>query len=398
MPFEFSEEKRTVVRLRQGDATACYHLSKGLAHWILRRHGTGTSYRPGLLDLPPGTEVIEELTLDQVQQHTGYPAKTTSVVKDSGTWDGILAALGLPLAGDNENDAAVAPAPPLAQPPEAEGMGRRIIPATDMRHLYMVLKDFSSAEFHAAMAREAERAPVPRRLAERFRTSVDQFSVYCNVEESFYPDDRPDVPQPADLQEIESTYALTGLLLHQCSRIGEVVNAPELSFTYVDREIIPARTTGGAVYADGRPAVTGKRLDWLLATRRDHHPIIAEVKVGNDMNPFYALVQMLMYAAELVTLNQARRLIRCYEALQIAGLDGLGDNDLPSVDLYLVLCDYNQRSPVRGELFEVTERLCECLMEEPAATSHIRRIACLDAHLDDQGHLRFSQLFHYPRR
>ena len=34
-------------------------------------------------------------------------------------------------------------------------------------------------------------------------------------------------------------------------------------------------------------------------------------------NPFYALVQMLMYAAELVTRNQAKRLTRHYEQLLI---------------------------------------------------------------------------------
>jgi hypothetical protein len=93
MSFEFNKEKRTVVRLKQGDVQACYHLSKGASNWILRRHGTGTSYRPGLLDLDPDTSPMEGLTLDQVQQRTGQPAKTVSVVTSSGTWDQILAEL-----------------------------------------------------------------------------------------------------------------------------------------------------------------------------------------------------------------------------------------------------------------------------------------------------------------
>ena len=390
--FRFNDDKKTVVKLRQGDATACYHLSKGSTNWILRRHGTGNSYRPGLLDLPPGNAVIEELTLDQVQQHTGYFAKTTSVVKDSGTWDQILAKL--EAVADN-GGGANRPAAALTPPPDTEGLCRRIIPATDMRHFYLLLQDFNSVDFHAAMAREAERAPVPQRLAQRFRTSVEQFSVYCNVEEPFHPAARPDLPQPGELLEIASTTALTGLLRDQCDGIGEVANDPELNFNYVDREIVPTRNTGGAEFGDGG---SGKRLDWLLANQQDRRPIIAEVKVSNDMNPFYALVQMLMYAAELVTRDQARRLLRHYELLRIPELDGPGDEDLPSVDLYLVLCNYNWRNQVRSELFEVTERLCERLMEQPAITSHIRRIACLDARLDDQRHLRFQKLFHYSRQ
>ncbi len=91
--FHFNDEKRTVVKLQQGDVMTCYHLSKGQADWILRRHGKGNSYRPGLLDLAPGTDVKEELTLDCVQELTGCPAKATSIVKDSAAWDKILAGL-----------------------------------------------------------------------------------------------------------------------------------------------------------------------------------------------------------------------------------------------------------------------------------------------------------------
>ena len=51
--------------------------------------------------------------------------------------------------------------------------------------------------------------------------------------------------------EISGTTKLTELLRHQCAGIGNIANAPELSFTYVD-QIIPTRTTGGARFSDGR--------------------------------------------------------------------------------------------------------------------------------------------------
>ena len=54
--------------------------------------------------------------------------------------------------------------------------------------------------------------------------------------------------------------------------------------------------------------------------REDRRPIIAEVKVGNDMNPFYALIQTLMYAAELATFNQATRLQQHYDQVRFPEL------------------------------------------------------------------------------
>jgi hypothetical protein len=80
-----------------------------------------------------------------------------------------------------------------------------------------------------------------------------------------------------------------------------VIDNPELNFSFVDRELVPTRTTHERFFENGEPANCFRRLDWLLANAQDRLPIIAEVKVRNDKNPFSALVQLLMYAAELVT-------------------------------------------------------------------------------------------------
>lgn len=120
---------------------------------------------------------------------------------------------------------------------------------------------------------------------------------------------------------------------------------------------------------------------------------MAEVKVGNDKNPFYGLIQTLMYAAELVTFNQTTRLTNHYPQLQFPEVINDG---IPALDIYLVLCNYNWRSDVRTGIIEVTERLCESLMEEPAITSHIRRIACLECSMKEE-RLRFTRLFRFDR-
>jgi hypothetical protein len=389
--FNFNDDKVTVVRTEEGGAGKWYHLSKGQANWYLRRHGTKTRYQPGLLDLAEDARVVREMTLSEVAQATGYRAGDLSVEKASEEWDRILDALETP-AHDS-----VGHGPPPVGPAVEDGLGgghgaERIIPVTDMRCLYMVLQDFTSAEFHLSMAREAERAPVAKKLAERFRESVEQFSDYCNPHEPFYPA-RHELDNPGQVREIDGTYTLTGVLVHQHGGIGEVENDPGLNFRYVDREIVPTRTTGRARFADGRSAICGKRLDWFLQNSTDRRPIVAEVKVGNDKNPFYALIQTLMYAAELVTFNQTTRLTNHYPQLQFPEVTNEG---IPALDIYLVLYNYNWRSDVRTGIIEVTERLCESLMEEPAITSHIRRIACLECSMKEE-RLHFTRLFRFDR-
>ena len=267
------------------------------------------------------------------------------------------------------------------------------IPATDMWQLYLILQDFFAIDVHLAMAQETARRSVSKRLAERFRRSVEQFRPYCNVDESFYPKDRHPIPAPEQLRKIESTYTLSGLLVHQQQEVGQVINAPQLNFRYIDREIISARTTGGARYTDGRSATSGKRLDWLLANAEDRRPIIAEIKVGTDKNPFYALIQTLMYAAELVTLNQATRLQRQYGQIHFPELDNPQEDTTPAVDIYLILSGYDHEDKDRSELLQATERISANLMTLPAVTSHVRRIACLEADLNTEGELIFQSRF-----
>lgn len=392
--FDFSRSPITVVRIRRGDAEACYHLSKGKSSYILRRNGTATRYLPSLADLPDDAEVVEELSLEEVSRITGSPVRNMSIKREPDTWDEVLDTLeALPqdLAGRSDRTTEQAPDEGLA-PKSSAG---KVIPATDMRQLYLVLKEFNSLAFHLDMAREATRVPIPIRLGQRFRTSVEQFSVYRNVREPFH-DGREPLEQ-REVKEVTSTEDLTSLLVHRMGKIGSVANDAQLSFAFVDREIVPTRTTGRAKFWDGRTANHGKRLDWLLANAEDGRPIIAEVKVNDDMNLFYASVQSLMYAAEFATGSQVRRLTWNYpDQFQIpSGIEDDGEPE-PLVDVYLVLCGYNRRSRERREILKLTETLWEHLMEQPTVTAHIRRAACLEADRQDEGNLRFTKLFRFP--
>jgi hypothetical protein len=274
------------------------------------------------------------------------------------------------------------------------------IPVTSLRSLYGMFDLFCSLECHLAMAEEAQRDHNPATLAEFFQMSVERFSEYSNVEEPFYPDHPPrkELPDPEGIDRIGGTLSLTAFL--KAAGTGRVVENPDLDFVFVDRELVPARTTGNAFFENDEPSIRVRRLDWLLANAHDQLPIIAEVKVGNDKNPFYALVQLLMYAAELVTPAQLTRLRRHYpDRFKLpASAGGVTDAQGPVMNLYIVISNYNPRSNLRQEILETTSQLAQRLVVEKGVSRYIRKIACLDVTLEKDKQLRFTKVFAYSDR
>ncbi|MFN4260914.1 MAG: hypothetical protein ACK4RK_16590 [Gemmataceae bacterium] len=271
------------------------------------------------------------------------------------------------------------------------------IPVTSLRSLYGMFDLFCSLECHLAMAEEARRDHNPAVLAELFQRSVERFSEYSNVEEPFYPDRPPrkELPDPQGIDRIGGTLSLTAFL--KAAGTARVVDNPDLDFVFVDRELVPARTTGNAFFENDDPSIRVRRLDWLLANAHDQLPGIAEVKVGNDKNPFYALVQLLMYAAELVTPAQLSRLRRHYpDRFKLPDSAGGGtDAQGPVMDLYIVISNYNPRSDLRQEILETTSQLAQRLVVEKGVSRYIRKIACLDVTLEKDKQLRFTKVFEY---
>lgn len=274
------------------------------------------------------------------------------------------------------------------------------IPVTNLRSLYGMFDLFSSLECHLAMAEEARRDRNPATLAEFFQRSVERFSEYSNVEEPFYPDRpaRQELPNPQAIDRISGTLSLTAFL--KAAGTARFVENPDLDFVFVDRELVPARTTGNAFFENDERAIRVRRLDWLLANAHDQLPIIAEVKVGNDKDPFYALVQLLMYAAELVTPAQLTRLRRHYpDRFKLPDSPGgETDDQRPVMDLYIIISNYNPRSELRQEILEATSQLAQRLVVEKGVSRYIRKIACLDVTLAKDNQLQFTKVFSYSDR
>jgi hypothetical protein len=257
------------------------------------------------------------------------------------------------------------------------------IPVTPMVKLYRELKGMSQRE----RLRRADRLlSRPDRLAAHFARSAEEFTrAFDHRDERFYDTDRRPLPSPP--RRLDSTIAVAAHLTGSAPR--RVLGDDRLDFTYVDRELVPARTKSGAMFADGRNIRTALRLDLLLANRRDRLPIVGEVKVAMDMDPFFALVQGLTLAAHLVSPSQRERMKRVYPR------QGLRDSG--KLDVYLLLAEAPAAGTYWFDLREAAAHMSEALMGQRDVAQSVRRIAAVD--LDLLGdRLRISKRFAHPDR
>jgi hypothetical protein len=258
---------------------------------------------------------------------------------------------------------------------------------TQLRELYealLLLKEQEQtalAELHAAD---------PARLVRRFEASVATVAAYPAIVDPADPasplpfHDRIDrkLPDPQPDDPIERTEHFASRLAKD--GIQKVADAPELDFRYVDREIFPLRTT-----AKGAPRAATRRLDLLLASA-DGLPIAGELKIGSDKPTYFALIQALMYAAELSSAEQLNRLAKTYTLAEFAWPDGG-----PFLDVFVIALKPPTGGRFRKKSFEASKQVSCKLVADPRINSVIRRIAYLEAIPGDRD-LSFVSRFHFP--
>lgn len=260
-----------------------------------------------------------------------------------------------------------------------------LTPLTEMLGLYrgLAARGQSGLTAHEALAKDW--CENPRKLAVPFLLSVAQFSRYGNDQQSFH--DGPLAPEwtaETDANRYTTAHFASWL---DTSEPWSVDDAPELAFRYVDRELDCMRTSPGVNLEDGTPSKMALKLDLLLANADDGTPIVAELKIRKDQNPFYGLVQALAATAVLVTAAQRARLRNIYgldAALRIGG---------PYVDVYVILSE----PPRTGKWTPILERslvLADRLVAQPEVSALVRRIEFLHAEGGPDGLMfgRASQL------
>jgi hypothetical protein len=255
------------------------------------------------------------------------------------------------------------------------------IPVTPLAQEYRRLLKLSQPQ---RLKRAEQLIRRPASLAKAFRDSRRQFTSFDHPDEDFYDPVPKRTKLPEKPKGLGSTVEVAARLSGGPKR---VLGDDRLSFIYIDRELVPARTKSGAVFADGKSIRSGLRLDLLLANRHDGTPIIGEVKVAQDKDPFFALIQALTHAAYLSTPSQLKRLARVYSKKKIK----VGKK----LDVYLLLAQAPAAATYWFELREAARRLAARLIDQKAMTDGVRRIAAVDLDLID-GRMRVSKRFSNP--
>lgn len=223
---------------------------------------------------------------------------------------------------------------------------------------------------------------VPDEFAALFAASVARSERHRPQRAGFHADGATPayvLPAPVRLPWLERPRQATFLFASKCAEgVGTPVN-------YVDRELECLRTP-----ADDEPEGTGDarapfKLDQLLATPDERRPVLAEVKINDDEDAVYALVQVLAAAAYLSSPAQ-RHCIRLHYGSWL-DLPGAG----PYFDLRVVL--FRDRGhPLKGARIDCLQRatsLAATLVHRPEVAAVVREIVFVESWLED-GRLRFA--------
>jgi hypothetical protein len=148
---------------------------------------------------------------------------------------------------------------------------------------------------------------------------------------------------------------------------------PQLDCSYVDREVVPIRGRRGACLSDGGRAAP-LRLDLLLvnANATDRTPVVAEVKIARDKDPFAGLVQALAGLVQLATPAQYRRLRGAYPR---AGFPER--HRPPPLDAYVLCVDPAWETPLMGELLVAARQVARNLSGARQTATIMRRATLL---------------------
>jgi hypothetical protein len=148
-----------------------------------------------------------------------------------------------------------------------------------------------------------------------------------------------------------------------------VVGDPDLDGDYVDRELVLSR---GLPFT--RVAV---RIDLLLASADGGRPIVAEVKIAGDGDPYVGLVQALAGVACLGT--PAR-----YAALRARYPDADFPDAAspPPLDAYVLGVDSDWAAPRRRPMLEAVKEIARGISADPRSLPVIRRAVVLQLRRD----------------
>ena len=252
------------------------------------------------------------------------------------------------------------------------GVTPPLVPYTPIYRRY---RDTTALDDKQRLACAKHLSAHPEILADEFAQSVQLMADrYANAM-PFRP--APKVPREPRQPGIRNGTDFAWYLHRQ--RTLPVLDDPTLDVAYADYELSILSTRGRAVFDHDLTTKAGRalRADLVLRALADDYPVISEVKLNRDKEPFSGLVQLLAYIAHLATPTQYNRLRRYVPGGHYPPADR------PVFDGYVLLYRFGE-SPATylDGLLEQAMRSSAALMSEPTVTRHIRRLACVDVVFD----------------
>lgn len=271
----------------------------------------------------------------------------------------------LELAGEFDD----VPAEREADEPSSDVVKSKVIPQTRIRRFYETLRDLNKSSVTNEIAGYLAEENRWETLNVMFGESLKHFSRYKNNNEKFRPQRRSHGVDKSLHDGHPFAKFLQAYLRNRGAGRKVRYETSECEFEFVDYEISPWRTTGKASLEDGKVGSSGGGgVDVLLSSTNTNAPVIAEIKAAKDRDMLLALVQSLVYAVELGTVNQRLRLSNHYKSKF---------SDDPDVGLEIHLI-YEGEPKCLSEAVS----LARALMENESA---VRRVV---------GHIRFIQASH----
>jgi len=279
-------------------------------------------------------------------------------------------------------------------------MTPNVIPLTPLYQRYRALRSADQAE-RLRYARDV--LANPAWLAEEFVTTVLRFGEYDNADQHFYG--KRDAHKFG--RHLEATKDLVVRLQALPSvtpvdagdrQIGGTghpdvidVPAPDLAFEYVDRELLLQRTESPAKWENGAINRGGIRPDILLADLETRTPIVAELKLPGDMDPFFALVQALAGAAHLATSAQYERMRNHLKRGKFPALSAP-----PRLDVFTLFVGRTEGSN-QPDFLRAAQTLPPQLLAHDGLARSIRRIAGISVALGPRDQITAEVLFAWER-
>jgi hypothetical protein len=240
-------------------------------------------------------------------------------------------------------------------------------PYTELTRRYVQLKALPSAE----RLKEAKSTD-PSELARAFAQSVSAFQGF-STGDRFFPKN-PD--RDLDKSPEAASRGYGWAMAMKAQQLVEVDGDPELNFRYVEREIVPTRTQHRTQFED--PQGHEVQIDLILANDAGdaRRPIVAELKIARDKDPFTALIQALAGAAQLASSRQRARLSLLGDSV---GVHLASHEEDPLLDMYVLLGAFPKTGRDLFDQLKLADQLARHLEQENEMRAHLGRIRVLAA-------------------